>query len=528
LGLLTRLSCLTVLVVSSPLQAQNPSPSAPASTKQDQAAATLTRGDGGQTVVQGRLQNGLRYAILPRRTREPGVGLLMRNEGGFIAERRPGERGLAHLIEHIVFHSPTRTAPGELDRFLRVGLPLTFPAPNVATTTWRESNFFISSRTTKPADIDTLLGLFREVAGELTFRADAVDGERASVMREMAEKKRGNDISARYVAAVAPGSPNDVIDAQNSDDVPTASVDTIRALYHRLYRPENMMVVVVGDVDAPQIEALIKKRFGGWRGAGPRPNRAPIPTFRPGRILPISHSALAEARTSATITVTAPLPPPARTRRQQADATLMDMLALRAINYRLSLTQAAGPPGKFGAFIENGEQGPHRLIMLWDNFVPGQWRPAVTGLKRTACELSTIGVSEQDWTTAKQYLLQDLERRAADIPNVELAKDLSHALADERHLIPPDEMVRHARAVLPTISARAMNAWWRRQWSAGVEHLRVESPELAQVDNPETAIRATVDEATRNVGCKVRPNGAGQRRGARRGIVRPDQHFGRS
>jgi zinc protease len=308
------------------------------------------------------------------------------------------------------------------------------------------------------------------------------------------------------VAAVAPGSPNDVIDAQNSDDVPTASVETIRALYNRLYRPENMMVVIVGDVDASQMEALIRKRFADWRGAGPRPNRTRIPAFQPRRIMPISHSALAEGRTTAMITVTAPLPPPARTRTQQADAMLMDMLALRAVNYRLGLTQAAGPPGKYGSFIENGEQGPHRLIILWDDFAPGQWQPAVAGLKRTACELSAVGLSEQDWATAKRYVLQDLERRAADIPNVELAKDLSHALADDRHLIPPDEMVRHARAVLPTISASAFKAWWRRQWSAGVEHIRVESAELAQVENPDAAIRATIDKATRNASCKVRPH----------------------
>jgi hypothetical protein len=506
LPLLRGLFILPLLAVSLALEAQHPSASAPALQKQDRAGVALPREVGVQGVLQGRLENGLRYAILPRRTREPGVGLLMRNEGGFIAEQRPGERGLAHLLEHIVFHSPTRTAPDDLDRFLRVGLPLTFPAPTVATTTWRESNFFVSSRTTKPADIDTLLSLYREVASELTFRADAVDGERASVMREMAEKKLGNEISARHVAAVAPGSPNDVIDAQNSDDVPTASVDIIRALYHRLYRPENMMVVIVGDVDASQVEALIRKRFADWRGAGPRPNRARIPAFQPRRIMPISHSALAEGRTTAMVTVTAPLPPPARTRTQQADAMLMDMLALRAINYRLGLTQAAGPPGKYGSFIENGEQGPHRLIILWDDFVPGQWQPAVAGLKRTACELSAVGLSEQDWATAKRYVLQDLERRAADIPNVELAKDLPHALADDRHLIPPDEMVRHARAVLPTISASAFKAWWRRQWSAGVEHIRVESAELAQVENPDAAIRATIDKATRNASCKVRPH----------------------
>jgi predicted Zn-dependent peptidase len=63
----------------------------------------------------------------------------MRNQGGFIEEQRPGERGLAHLIEHLVFLSPTNGAPDDLHHFLHVGPTVTLPAPAVATTTWQES-----------------------------------------------------------------------------------------------------------------------------------------------------------------------------------------------------------------------------------------------------------------------------------------------------------------------------------------------------------------------------------------------------
>ncbi len=459
-------------------------------------------------VVQGRLKNGLRYAILPRRVNEPGVGLLMRVKGGFIAERRPGERGLAHLIEHLVFHSPTRSAPDELRRFRQVGFPLSLPEPAGGTTSWRESDYFVVSRTTRPADLDTLLGLYREVASELTFRADAVDGQRAEVMREMADKKLGNDIYAGYIAAVAPGSPTDVIDAQNSDDVPTASVETIRALYHRLYRPENTTVVIVGDVDASQQEALIGKRFGDWRGVGPTPDHVAIPAFRRDRIAPISHSSLKYGRNGAMATIATPLPPPQPSRAGQAEAMLMDMLAVRAVNNRLALARADYPPGKYGFFIENGEQG-HRLLMLWDDFVPGRWRPAVAGLKKTTCALNTVGLSEAEWNTAKRDLVQELERRAKDaagVPNFELTKDLSNALTYGRDLIPPDELLDHARTWLPTVGTEAGNDWWRRQWRAGVEHIRVESPELARVNDAGAAIRAVVDEAVQGAGCKVRPS----------------------
>lgn len=233
-------------------------------------------------IVTGRLPNGVRFAILPRQNNEAGVGLLMRNEGGFIAERRPGERGLAHLIEHIFFVSPTTGAPDVWRHFVHVGLPLTFPAPSAGTTSWRETNYFVSTRTTRGEDLDTLLGLLREGATDLTFRTDAVDDQRADVMREMAGRKAGNDVYARYIAAVAPGSPNDVIDAQNSDDVPTASIETIRGLYHRLYRPENMMIVIVGNVDPARVEALVRRRFGYWTAARPRLLKR---RFQPSRLI---------------------------------------------------------------------------------------------------------------------------------------------------------------------------------------------------------------------------------------------------
>lgn len=454
----------------------------------------------------GRLANGVRFAIWARHSQEPGVALLMRNEGGFIVERRPGERGLAHLIEHIAFHSPTVAAPEDFDHLKRIGIPLTLPAPNAGSTSWRETNYYLSTRTTAPNDIDMVLTLFRDVATSMTLRADAVDASRGEVMREMADKKVGNDIYASYIAAIAPGSPNDVIDAQNSDDVPVASVDTIRALYRRLYRPENMMIVMVGNVNPDAMKAMIEKHFGDWKPARPDARRAPVPTFDRTRIQPISFSALPQGRRTALMTVVMPAPPPPSSRDSQARDDLMDLLVTRAINLRLSALQANSPPGKVGVIIDNGEQG-QRQIMLWDNFAVGRWEPAVAGLRKVTCDLVTSGFTAEEWDAAKRDLMADLSRRAADLPtiaNVDLAKDLSHALADGRAMILPEDLLRHARSTLPRIDSHAGSKWWRRQWSSGVEHLRVEAPELSKVPDPELAIRAAAREAIGSSGCKMR------------------------
>ena len=454
----------------------------------------------------GRLANGVRFAILPRRGQEPGVALLMRNEGGFIAERRPGERGLAHLIEHIAFHSPTVAAPDDFDHLKRIGIPLTLPAPNAGSTLWRETNYYLSTKTTAPNDIDVLLTLFRDAATGMTLRADAIDVSRGEVMREMADKKVGNHIYASYIAAIAPGSPNDVIDAQNSDDVAVASINTIRALYHRLYRPENMTIVIVGNVKPDAMRAMIEKRFGDWKPARPDAGRAPVPVFDRGRIRPISFSALPQGRRTALVTVVMPVPAPPSSRDRQARDDLMDLLVTHAINLRLSSLQANSPPGKVGMFIDNGEQG-QRQIMLWDNFSEGSWEPAVAGLRKITCDLTTSGFTAEEWDAAKRDLIADLSRRVADMPkvaNVDLAKDLSHALADGRALIPSDDLLRYARSTLRQVDSRAGSKWWRQQWGSGVEHLRVEAPELSKVPDPVLAIRAAANKAIEPSGCKVR------------------------
>lgn len=458
-------------------------------------------------VVSGRLPNGVRYAILPRQGDEPGIGLLMRNEGGFIEEQRPGERGLTHLIEHLVFVSPTINAPNDLHHLTKIGLPLTFPAPSAGTTSWRETNYFVSTRTTRTADIDTLLRLFREVATDLTFRSNAVDDQRADVMREMAGRKPGNGIYADYIAGVAPGSPTDVIDGQNSDDVPTASVETIRALYRRLYRPENMMVVIVGKVDPATVRALITQRFGGWRSIGSPVVHVPVPHLRYDRIAPISFSALQQGRRTALITVAMPTLSSRGSKRSQMDAELMDRLAIRAVNNRLGSAQPGSPSGKVGMFIENGEQG-HRLIMLWDNYTGDAWQPALADLKGTTCGLGTAGFSADEWDKARRDLIQELKQITGDMGharNVELAKDLSHAIAADRELIAPSALLRRALIWLPTIAASTGNAWWRRQWQSGHEHVRVEAPEFARVLDPRQAIRTALHAPSSRTACRSLP-----------------------
>lgn len=142
------------------------------------------------------------------------------------------------------------------------------------------------------------------------------------------------------------------------------------------------------------------------------------------------------------MTVMLPRPAPPSSRDRQMRDELMDMIVARAVNLRLTALYPDSSPGKVGMFIEKGEQG-QRQIMLWDNFADDRWKPAVASLRRITCDLTTAGFTAEEWQAAKRNAVNNLNRRAADmakVSNVDLAKDMSHALADDRDLLPPDEL----------------------------------------------------------------------------------------
>lgn len=498
--ILSSMAVITLFYLSSPAISQIYKNNAASSV----STPVSQSGDDRKAVVRGTLTNGFTYAILPRRGKDTGVGILMRVSGGFLTERRPGERGVAHLIEHIVFLSPTKAAPNDYRRFRQVGFPLTLPDPAGATTSWRESDYYVVSRTNKAEDLDSLAGLFREVAESLTMRSDAVDNARADVLREMADKKLGNEIFASYVAAVAPRSPNDLIDAQNSDDVPTAEINTIRELYHRIYRPENTIFVIVGDVDAATTVKMLQKRFGNWQGIGPKASPISIPNPDLNNAVSISYSGLPYGRSTTLLTSTAVLDMPPRTRQDQMTTRIMEMIAMRAANARMAGQYSDYPEGKFGFFIDDGAQG-YRQMMFWDDFVPGRWREATTRIAQLNCSIAKAGFSDDEVRQSGEAVLNDFSTSAAtiaDAPNFWLAKELADATTTKRELIAPTEMFEFAKIIVPTITGVNLNSWWRNRWSEGRQHLRVESPMFATSKDARGEIQSVLDAARLEQGCR--------------------------
>jgi zinc protease len=232
----------------------------------------------------GTLPNGMRYAILKNATPKGTASFRLRFGFGSIHEGE-NEQGLAHFIEHMAFNGTTNVPEGDMRRILeRQGLA--FGPDTNAQTNFESTTYMLDLPVADVGRLDTAFFLLRETASEVKFDAAAVNRERGVILGE----RRARDgfqirqFMDQLSFIVPQGLMAKRLPIGTLPVLNTATADTMKALYHRYYRPENATMVIVGDIDPKDIEARIKAKFGDWKGVGPagaKPQRGRIDLTRP-------------------------------------------------------------------------------------------------------------------------------------------------------------------------------------------------------------------------------------------------------
>jgi zinc protease len=213
----------------------------------------------------GTLDNGLRYIMRPNGT-PAGQGMVqLWIDAGSISEGED-ERGYAHFIEHMAFNGSTRVPEGEMVRLLeREGLA--FGADTNASTSFDTTLYKLDLPRNDPALLDTALMLMRETASELTFASEAVEREKGVILSERrvrdtyALRNTIDQLEFLYHGARFPQR----LPIGTIESLQNADAARLKAMWQRLYRPDNAAVIVVGEFDPDAAEAAIRRHFADWR-----------------------------------------------------------------------------------------------------------------------------------------------------------------------------------------------------------------------------------------------------------------------
>lgn len=343
----------------------------------------------------GVLPNGLRYAVR-RQAVPPGQAALRLHFSAGSLNEAEGEQGLAHFLEHMAFKGSTRVPEGEMVRILE-RLGLAFGADTNASTGFDETIYKLDLPRTDRETLETSLMLLREVAGELTISPSAVERERGVLLAE----ERSRDGPALRAARAASALqfqgqlPPDRFPIGRVEVLKSADAARLQAFYRAWYRPENAVLVAVGDFDPDAVEARIRETYSDWRAAAPA-RRAPDigKLSRRGPeaevlVDPGLPSAMSVAWTSAP-----DVTPDSEARRR---AGLHRDIVLAVLNQRLSdLARAPGPPfiGAASAFSEPFRAQKNASIYAVAR--GGEWRPALGAILEEQRRLEAFGVRQDE------------------------------------------------------------------------------------------------------------------------------------
>ncbi len=220
-----------------------------------------------ENITEHRLGNGLLILLKQNRV-APIISLSIAYRVGSKHER-PGITGISHLLEHGMFKGTHKHPTGEFDRLLTL-----IGADNNAYT-WVDKTVYYEI---VPADkIELALELEADRMRNLAFDAEEHASEVVVVRNELEQSDDSPPAllykSLRATAFVA--HPYAIPTIGWSSDVERMTVDQVREYYDRHYRPDNALVVAVGDFEPDEMLASIEKHFAAIPSGGDVISRIP-------------------------------------------------------------------------------------------------------------------------------------------------------------------------------------------------------------------------------------------------------------
>ncbi|MFC0204325.1 M16 family metallopeptidase [Novosphingobium soli] len=429
----------------------------------------------------GELKNGLKYAVRKNGVPPGQVSIRIRVDAGSLYET-DAERGYAHLLEHMLFRQSKYLAEGTaIAAFQRLGA--TFGSDTNAVTSTTQTVFKLDLPNATPASLDETFKLLSGMVAAPTLSASNLKQDLPIVLAEMRERggasKRVQDAMQKVLYAGQPLANREPIGTVES--LTAATPASVRAFYSRWYRPDNVAVIVAGDVDPAMLESYVQKWFADWTAKGKKAN---APSFGEPQAPAGADPANPVGETR--VLVEPDLPPSLmyavlRPWRQVTDniaynqGLMTDALAQAIINRRLESKARAG--GSFLSASVNQDDVSRSADATFVSVTPlgEDWEAALRDVRGVIADALTRAPTqaEIDREVAEmEVAFQVPVEQQRILPGSKIADDLVNALdiretvaapndvlrifQESKPLFTPDAVLRHTRQLFTGTVTRAL------------------------------------------------------------------------
>jgi zinc protease len=213
------------------------------------------------------LRNGLQVVVITDR-RAPVVTHQLWYRVGAADEPR-GRSGIAHFFEHLMFKGTREIGPGEFSRIInRNGGQLN------ASTSWDWTMYY--ERVARDR-LELVMRMEADRMRNLRFSDETFASERDVIVEERRQRIDNNPgavLSERMRAMLWPHHPYGTPVIGWLHEIQALDRESAFAFYQTWYAPNNVVLVVAGDIDAAELRPLAERYYGRLRPTRDLPARA--------------------------------------------------------------------------------------------------------------------------------------------------------------------------------------------------------------------------------------------------------------
>ncbi|MEM7224413.1 MAG: pitrilysin family protein [Pseudomonadota bacterium] len=201
------------------------------------------------------LDNGMQVVVIPNH-RAPIVSHMVWYKVG-AADEEPGETGLAHFLEHLMFKGTDTLGPGEFSEIIAAN-----GGTENAFTSMDYTGYF---QTVAKDRLEIVMEHEADRMTNLRLTDELVDPERQVVLEERrsrVDNDPGTQLSEAIRAAQFLNHPyrRPVIGWKH--EIEALTKENALAFYKRWYAPNNAILIIAGDVTADEVRPLAEKYYG--------------------------------------------------------------------------------------------------------------------------------------------------------------------------------------------------------------------------------------------------------------------------
>lgn len=421
-------------------------------------------------VIFGSFDNGFRYVLMKNQEPADRVSMHLDIQAGSINET-DSQQGVAHFLEHMLFCGSEHFAPGELVKYFQ-GIGMQFGPDANAHTGFSETVYDILLPDGDQQSLKQGLKVMRDYARGALLPEKEIDRERKVIL---AEKRTRDSASYRIfqssiqfelpgtrVADRLPIGREIVI--QNADRV------MLKNFYDTWYRPDKMILVMVGDFDVRAASSLIKEEFGDMA-----PGVPPVPQPDIGRVDHIGtkvfyHYEKESGKTSVGLEVVdslAPFKDSADEQRRQLVRNIADRIVQNRLDALMRKPDVPFTSAYAGSYLFLKQL---QVAEISAECGPENWDKALSMIEQVLRAALSFGFTQAELDRVKKDYLTELDNDVKTASTRD-SRDLSRQLIDSLNANEVFQSPAQRRALLApvigSLTLQAAHEAFKTTWNQG-------------------------------------------------------------